>query len=145
MTAELNKRTQSLRKLIDHRLNATAASELASAAAGSHIDEDTIAAFIEGRLRDDECQPVVAHLAACGLCRRTSAQFVRLENQVDDAALPELEREEPGSFESILARLRSAVPSANEEVVFAYQNPEDDEDQEKPNADATESDQRETT
>jgi anti-sigma factor ChrR (cupin superfamily) len=134
-----------LRKLIDHRLNATAASELVNAAVGLHIDEDTIAAFVEGRLRDDECQPVVSHLAACGLCRRTSAQFVRLENQVDEAALPELEREGPGALEAVLARLRSAIPSANEEVVFAYQNPEEGEDREKPNADATEFDDGGTT
>jgi hypothetical protein len=29
-------------------------------------------------------------------------------------------------LEAVLSRLRSAVPSINEEVVFAYQNPEDE-------------------
>jgi hypothetical protein len=49
--------------------------------------------------------------------------MVQLENQVD--AGTEVSDEEPGRLEAVLSRLRSAVPSINEEVVFAYQNPEE--------------------
>ena len=129
-----------MREIIAQRLKSVAASELSNAPAGSHLDEDLIAAFVEGRLTDTECKPVLSHLAACALCRRTSAQFVQLENQVDDVAADATG--EPGRLEALLSRLRSAVPSASEEVVFAYQNSEatreteeSDEAANKPNGD----------
>jgi putative zinc finger protein len=119
--AELNKKDR-MREIVAQRLKSVAASELSNLPAGSHLDEDLIAAFVEGRLTDTECKPVLSHLAACGLCRRTSAQFVQLENQIDaDITTPA--DQEPGRLEALLSRLRSAVPSANDEVVFAYENP----------------------
>jgi len=120
VAAGLNK-NDCIRELVAHRLRSVAATELSQAPAGVHIDEDTIAAFVEGRLNDTECKPVLSHLAACGLCRRASAQFVQLENQIDDD-VPATE-EEPGRLEALLARLRDAVPAGSEEVVFAYENP----------------------
>jgi hypothetical protein len=125
VTAELNKKDR-MREIVAQRLKSVAASELSNLPAGSHVDEDLIAAFVEGRLTDTECRPVLSHLAACGLCRRTSAQFVQLENQIDaDIATPA--DEEPGRLEALFSRLRSAVPTASEEVVFAYENPEEEE------------------
>jgi hypothetical protein len=129
VTAELNKK-DSMREIIAQRLKFVAASELANAPASSHVDEDLIAAFVEGRLTDIECKPVLSHLAACGFCRRTSAQFVQLENQVDAEISPAGD-EEPGRLEALLSRLLSAVPSAGEEVVFAYQNSEETRETEK--------------
>lgn len=129
MTAELNKKDR-MREIVAQRLKSVAASELSNLPAGSHVDEDLIAAFVEGRLTDTECKPVLSHLAACGLCRRTSAQFVQLENQIDvDIVTPA--DEEPGRLEALLSRLRSAVPSANDEVVFAYENPREDQSTER--------------
>ena len=127
MTAELNKKTESIREMIDQRLKAVAAAELANVPASSHLDEDTIAAFVEGRMTNDECQPVVTHLAACGLCRRASAQFVQLENQIDADVPSAVSDEEPGRLEALLSRLGSAAPSVGEEVVFAYENPSEEE------------------
>lgn len=125
MTAELNKK-DCIREIVAQRLKSFAASELSNVPAGSHVDEDVIAAFVEGRLTDIECKPIVSHLAACGLCRRASAQFVQLENQIDDEISPVTGDEEPGRLEALLSRLRSAIPSANDEVVFAYENPPED-------------------
>jgi hypothetical protein len=127
VTAELNKKDR-MREIVAQRLRSVAASELSNLPVGSHVDEDSIAAFVEGRLTDTECKPVLSHLAACGLCRRTSAQFVQLENQIDDEVSTAPGDEEPGRLEALLSRLRSAVPVANEEVVFAYENPEDEEE-----------------
>ena len=126
MTAELKKKDR-MREIVARRLKSVAASELSNLPAGSHVDEDLIAAFVEGRLTDTECKPVLSHLAACGLCRRASAQFVQLENQIDaDIVTPA--DEEPGRLEALLSRLRSAVPSASDEVVFAYENPNTQDD-----------------
>ena len=130
MTAELNKK-DCMREIIAQRLKSVAASELSNATTSLHVDEDLIAAFVEGRLTDTECKPVLSHLAACGLCRRTSAQFIQLENQVDDEVSTAAGDEEPGRLEALLSRLRSAVPSAGDEVVFAYENPDEDQSTER--------------
>ena len=128
MKAELSTKDR-MREIVAQRLKFVAASELSNLPAGPHVDEDSIAAFVEGRLTDSECKPVLSHLAACGLCRRTSAQFVQLENQIDDDVSPATE-EEPGRLEALLSRLRSAVPSVNEEAVFAYEDSSDKQDTE---------------
>jgi hypothetical protein len=138
--AELNTKDR-MGEIVAQRLKSVAASELSNLPAGPHVDEDSIAAFVEGRLTDTECKPVLSHLAACGLCRRTSAQFVQLENQIDDEVSPASD-EEPGRLEALLSRLRSAVPTAGEEVVFAYENPDDNESRDK--SDAVESDKNKT-
>src|ERR1041385_4144890 len=110
--------------MIAQRLKAVAAAELSHLPAQPHLDEDVIAAFVEGRLGDSECQPVLAHLAACGACRRASAQMVQMENQIDAEPAGDV-AEEPGRLESLFAKFGSLVPSTGEEVVFAYQNPEE--------------------
>ena len=124
MTATVDKKTGTIRELIAQRLKSVAAAELSEKSVQPHLDEDMIAAFVEGRLHDDECQPVLAHLAACGACRRTSAQIVQLENQLDAEPVPGTV-EEPSRLESLISKFGSLVPSAGEEVVFAYQNPEE--------------------
>jgi hypothetical protein len=119
----VDQKTDTIRELIAQRLKAVAAAELSDVSVQLHLDEDVIAAFVEGRLLDNECQPVLAHLAACGACRRASAQMVQLENQVD--AEPESDvAQEPGRLESLFAKFGSLVPSTGEEVVFAYHSPD---------------------
>lgn len=129
VTTELNK-TDRMRALVAQRLRSVAAVELSNLPTSQHVDEDTIAAFVEGRLSDTECAPVLSHLATCGLCRRTSAQLVQLENQIDDETSPASE-EEPGRLEALLSRLRSAVPGGTDEVVFAYENPTEEQEPNK--------------
>ena len=132
----VDKKAGTIREMIGQRLKAVAVAELSNVPVQSHLDEDVIAAFVEGRLLDNECQPVLAHLAACGACRRASAQMVQLENQVD--AEPESDSvEDPGRLESLLSKFGSLVPTAGEDVVFAYQNPEgEDKSKQSPNTPA---------
>src|SRR5215510_8371144 len=120
----VDKKSETIRGMIAQRLKAVAAAELSQVPNQLHLDEDTIAAFVEGRLLDSECQPVLAHLAACGACRRASAQIVQMENQIDAEPASDV-AEEPGRLESLLSKFGSLVPSSGEEVVFAYQNPEE--------------------
>ncbi len=136
----VDKKTETIREMIAQRLNAVAAAELSQVPLQPHLDEDVIAAFVEGRLLDNECQPVLAHLAACGACRRASAQIVQLENQIDAEPASDV-AEAPGRLESLLAKFGPLVPTAGEDVVFAYQNPEalgENKDQPDTNAPKTE-------
>jgi anti-sigma factor RsiW len=136
------KTTEAIRDMIDHRLKSISASATLSLPPGSHLDEDTISAFVEGRLGAAESKPVLSHLTTCGSCRRVSAQLVRLENQIDADTEPENAPEEPGRLQAFLANLQSLVP-AGEDVVFAYQNPQSPEPVEK--SAAPESDKEEST
>jgi hypothetical protein len=132
----VDKKTETIGEMIGQRLKAVAAAELSQVPTQLHLDEDVIAAFVEGRLLDHECQPVLTHLAACGACRRVSAQTVQLENQVDAVSESDF-AEEPGRLESLLSKFGSLVPSAGEDVVFAYQNPEEeDKSKQRPNTPA---------
>src|SRR5215510_4281454 len=125
----VDKKTETIRGMIAQRLRTVAAAELSQVPTQPHLDEDMIAAFVEGRLLDNECQPVLAHLAACGACRRASAQIVQMENQIDAEPASDVE-EEPGRLESLLSKFGSLVPSTGEEVVFAYQDSEEPEQSE---------------
>src|ERR1043166_9984755 len=128
--------------MIAQRLKVAASPELAPLPAQPHLDEDVIAAFVEGRLGDSECQPVLAPLAACGACRRASAQMVQLENQVDSEPAGDV-ADEPGRLGLLLSKFGSMVSATGEEVVFAYQDSEEEEKKEQsPNMPATNDNQQ---
>ncbi len=94
----------------------------------THLDEDALSAFIEGRLSEAESAPVVAHLVSCGFCRHITAQLVRLESEIgaSETSLPPA-TEEPGRIRRLLQELAARVlPSSEDEAVFAYHAPAED-------------------
>ena len=139
-----NKRTEAIREMIDHRLKSISQAAADALPAHSHLDEDTISAFVEGRLGAGESKPVLAHLTSCGNCRRVSAQLLRLD-EIEAESAPQTVEEEPGRMRAFLSHLASLVPSADEDVVFAYQNPPADDRREQPDAPKTESDEGKNT
>lgn len=116
------KGTPAIGYLIQERLTAHAQAESNDVALGAHPDEDTICAFVEARLGAEESSPVVSHLIACGVCRRATAQLVRLESQLDENDDFALE-ESPGRQRLFLDGLASRITPSEEDAVFAYQNP----------------------
>ena len=131
---EPNKSTEAIREMIDHRLKSISESATIALPLESHLDEDTISAFVEGRLSATESKPVLSHLTACGSCRRVSAELVRLENKIDATTEPGFAPEEPGRLQAFLANLQSLV-TPGEDVVFAYQNPDEKEQPATPTVD----------
>jgi hypothetical protein len=131
-----NNNTEAIREMIDHRLKSISESATTALPPESHLDEDTISAFVEGRLGAVESKPVLAHLTDCGSCRRVSAQLVRLENQIDTET--EASPDQPGRLQAFLSRLTSVVSATHEDVVFAYQNPEEAPEKSVPKSEADE-------
>jgi hypothetical protein len=127
---EPNKSTEAIREMIDHRLKSISASATMALPAESHLDEDTISAFVEGRLSATEARPVLSHLTSCGLCRRTSAQVLQLDEVAPDNVTQPME-ETTGRIRDFLSQLPSLVSSTGEDVVFAYQNPASEEEKEQ--------------
>jgi hypothetical protein len=95
----------------------------------THLDEDSLSAFIEGRLSEAESAPTISHLVACGFCRRITAQLVRLESEVGEieTGTAGATEQEPGRIRRLLKELAARVlPSSDDEAVFAYHAPADD-------------------
>lgn len=112
--------------MIQERLKSRIGSESAESALSVHPDEDTITAFVEGRMETEESTPVVSHLISCGSCRRATAELVRLESQLDEVDDTGASDETPGRLREFLDGLAARIIPSEEDVVFAYQNPETD-------------------
>jgi hypothetical protein len=115
--------TETIRYMIDQRLKTRTADESAGPS-DAHIDEDSICAFVEGRLEEAEASPVISHLIVCASCRHTTALLIRFESQLEPEHDP-MPIESPGRVRLLLERLAAGLtPSVQEDAVFAYQNPE---------------------
>lgn len=101
--------------------------------AGEHLDEDRLAAFVEGCLTEAESAPLVAHMVGCSFCRRATAQLVRLEEELGDLAPAHVsEAPEPGRIRRLLDSLAARVlPQSDEPAVFAYHAPAEDFEQDE--------------
>ena len=125
---EAKKETEAIRYMIHERLRARLATE--SRPLESHLDEDAICAFVEGRLEEAESSPVISHLIACTSCRQTTAQLIRLGPQFDAETESAALEENPGRVRQLLDRLGSRVaPPFEEDAVFAYHDPSAEPDQ----------------
>jgi len=119
---------EAIGQLIHERLNCPP--EVAAAIQPeAHLDEDALSAFVEGRLREDESATIVSHLLACGSCRSASARLIRLESLLSSDAEVTIPEESPSRLRQWLDGLASqVVPSTGEDAVFAYQNPDTDQE-----------------
>ena len=52
----------------------------------SHLDEDSLSAFVEGALTQSQAAPILKHLIDCILCRRVTAQLAELSNVLDESS-----------------------------------------------------------
>ncbi|HYE63931.1 MAG TPA: hypothetical protein VD966_00020 [Pyrinomonadaceae bacterium] len=94
----------------------------------AHLDEDSLSAFIEGRLGETESAPIISHLVACAFCRRITTQLVRLDSEIGAGeTMPHATANEPGRIRRLLADLASRVlPSTEGDAVLAYHAPAED-------------------
>ncbi len=114
------KEMAAIRYMIHHRLKTY--TEVGTLDA--HPDEDTVSAFLEGQLDEAGSSQMVSHLITCGSCRHTTAQLTRLDSQINTENDSPLKDEGLGRVRLLLEGLASrVVPSSEEDVVFAYQNP----------------------
>ena len=120
-----------VRAMVHCRLTFLAGAKTESITAAAHLDEDAMAAFVEGQLSENETGSIITHLTSCGSCREFTARLIRLESTftADEESL--MVEDAPSRLRQFLERLASQViTSGGEDAVFAYQNP--DENVEKP-------------
>lgn len=123
-----NRESDRVRRMVHQHLRGRSSSLAAAAPVGKHLDEDSLSAFVEGRLSRLESAPFIRHLVGCHSCRNITAQLIRLDTELSgiasEAAHPSEGR---GRIRALLADLASRVlPSSGDDVVFAYHAPADD-------------------
>jgi hypothetical protein len=110
-----------LRRLIGERLKARLLKETVPDSE-AHPDDDSVNAFVEGRLDEEQSAALVSHFVHCGACLHLTAQLVRYRSATDevgDATMPE---PETGPLRRFLDHLASGLtPASTEDTVFAYQ------------------------
>ncbi len=98
----------------------------------SHLDEDSLSAFVEGNLSKREATPMVKHLADCSYCRDISSELVKLDLAFAEDAQPiEIPKSEPTKVADVLNGILSKIFGANDNAVFAHNENEEEEDKEE--------------
>lgn len=98
-----------------------------------HLDEDSLAAFVEGNLGERETTPIVNHLVACSFCRHVTAELIKLDLAFAEEPLsPASEFEtQPTKISEVLGGLLSKIFGSSEGAVFAHQEEEKDKTSDK--------------
>jgi hypothetical protein len=113
-------------RLLAERLQSTLSAEDRSSA--EHLDADTTAAFVEGRLDDKEARPIISHVINCASCLHLTAELIRFEAETDEVSDATLADETAGPLRRFFDRFADgAFPQFNEDTVFAYNENENGE------------------
>ncbi len=97
----------------------------------THLDEDSLNAFIEGQLNKVESQPIINHLVGCSFCRQVTAELVKLELSFAEAIPAVSLSSEPVKISEVITSLFSRIFGNSIGEVFAHQEPEDELDDSK--------------
>lgn len=93
--------------------------------ADGHLDEDSIAAFVEGNLSERETVPVVSHLTDCGFCLHITSELVKLDFAFADEPAPApIAEAKPSKVSEALSGLMARIFGAADGAVFAHEEPE---------------------
>ncbi|MBC7901427.1 MAG: hypothetical protein H7070_15395 [Saprospiraceae bacterium] len=130
-TGKLNAETLKIQGLIDRYLKGRP-SDNNSAVRDLHLDEDSLAAFVEGNLNQREARPMISHLVDCSFCRHITAELVQLDLAFEgtNAVNPIVENHEPSKVSAVLSGLLSRIFGTSDGAVFAH-NEKDEEKKEE--------------
>ncbi len=107
------------------RLRSSAAKDVNEA--GSHLDEDGLAAFVDGNLTRRENESFITHLVDCSFCLHKTAELTELrtafEEEIFDAGM---QTAEPVKVSEVLSNLFSRLFGSSDGVVFAHEEKKED-------------------
>lgn len=111
--------------LLDRFLNQRVIND--TAPRDSHLDEDSLAAFVEGNLSERESGSVISHLIDCGFCLNVTSELTRLSDAFGDEPLRRAQPEsQPSKVSEVLSGLLSRIFGSEEAVVFAHEEKDED-------------------
>lgn len=94
-----------------------------------HLDEDSLATFVEGNLNQKESISIVKHLIDCTSCRRTTAEIVRLNETFEEISTKGsvVSSSTSNGFLEFWKTLTDKIISPIDQAAVAYQaDPNDD-------------------
>ncbi len=86
----------------------------------THLDEDSLTAFVEGNLSGRESQTVVNHLVDCSFCRHITTELVRLDLAFAESAPTAFAEKQPAKVSQVLSGILSKIFGTNDGAVFAH-------------------------
>jgi hypothetical protein len=94
----------------------------------NHLDEDSLTAFVEGRVSENESTSLVKHLIDCTFCLNVTGELAKMnaafaEDQVS-VAIP---TKEPVRVSEILGGILTRIFGSNDGAVFAHEEKNDSE------------------
>jgi hypothetical protein len=123
-TGKLNREEIRIQGLLDGYLKRQTSAALATPQ--NHLDEDSLAAFVEGNLSERESKPIVSHLVDCSFCRHVTAELVRLDLAFSDEPVHTLVQEsQPSKISEVLNNLVARIFGTNDSAVFAHNETEE--------------------
>ena len=106
----------------------------------SHLDEDSLAAFVEGNLERREAQPIINHLVNCSFCRHITAELVKLDYAfagIEETRTANVNgNNEPSKISEVLSGLLSRIFGGNDGAVFAHHESETETEDSEKNGDS---------
>lgn len=107
----------------------TRANPIDSESLSMHLDDDALAAFIEGNLSEREAVPVVAHLTDCGFCLHVSAELIKLDAVFsEDTPIAHEPPSDAKGIGKVLEGILSRIFGSDELAVFAHEEKQDEDE-----------------
>lgn len=93
----------------------------------NHLDEDSLNAFVEGKISEGEASSIVSHLVDCSFCLHVTSELTRLSDAFaeDEVIIPNTVKE-PTKVSEVLSGLLSRIFGTSDGAVFAHQQEEKD-------------------
>lgn len=124
-TGNRNSEELRIQGLLDRYLNRQAATNSLSTQE-NHLDEDSLAAFVEGNLSQRESKPIVSHLVDCSFCRHVTAELVRLDFAFADEQIHiAVQESQPSKVSEVLNNLLARIFGTGDNTVFAHHEAEE--------------------
>lgn len=98
----------------------------------NHLGDDSLTAFIEGKISERESPAIIEHLVNCSFCLHVTGELARLSDTfAEDDVTISATTKEPTKVSEILSGMLSRIFGINDGAVFAHQeNKKEDEEKE---------------
>ena len=129
MTKEiLNKENNEIQALMESFLRFRSSASK-TAEVGEHLDEDSLAAFVDGDLTRRENTFFASHLVDCSFCLHKTAELAQLRSAFEEEAYDAIpQTSQPVKISEVLSDLFSRLFGSSEGAVFAHEEKKDDEE-----------------
>lgn len=99
---------------------------------GNHLDEDSLTAFVEGKVNERESPNIIKHLVDCSFCLNVTGELAKLSIAfADDEVVVPNPTKEPMKISEVLGGIMSRIFGTNDGAVFAHEEREENEEDKK--------------